>query len=73
VGSDLRLDGGDPDSIAVVRCIGVAPERSCSEGAAIELSRSSTYTGSLEVFSDETGEEIMAEILAEDVWHQVFY
>ncbi len=72
-GTDLQLNGDEPDSVVVVKCVGAAPDRACSEGTAVELTRSSTYNGSLEVFNDQTGDDVMAEILAEDVWHQVFY
>ncbi len=72
-GDSLRILGAEPDSLVVETCTGPVGQQDCSTGRSLTLTRGATYTGTVELFNDVTGEPVMDEIMNEALWHQFFY
>jgi hypothetical protein len=73
VADNLQLRGAEPGSLVVETCTGPTGQEVCTTGAVLSLSRAAVYSGTLEVFDDDSGDDVMAEILAEDTWHRFYY
>ena len=69
----LRIEGAEPDSLVVETCTGPLGQQECTTGRTLSLASGATYTGTVEIFNDVTGEPVMEEIMNESFFHQFFY